>query len=126
MSLLLVSHDLGVVSTATQSVAVMYAGTIVEHGPTQVVLDKPRHPYTQALLKARPTIGQTERLVGIPGAVASADAWPSGCRFAPRCPYAEPECTSALPGPESVGQNHTTACRRVHEIMMPTRLGRSA
>lgn len=116
MGLILVSHDLGVVRTATQSVAVMYAGMIVEHGPTDQVLQNPRHPYTKALLQARPTVGRTGRLVGVPGAPASPDAWPTGCRFAPRCPYAQSACNSKVPAPEVVGSDHTAACRRVHEL----------
>jgi oligopeptide/dipeptide ABC transporter ATP-binding protein len=116
MALILVSHDLGVVRTATQSVAVMYAGMIVEQGPTQTVLQNPRHPYTQALLRARPTIGMQGRLIGIPGAPASPDAWPTGCRFAPRCPYAQNACNERVPASEIVGREHAVLCRRVHEI----------
>lgn len=117
MALILVSHDLGVVGAATQSVAVMYAGTVVEHGPTDTVLRHPRHPYTQALLKARPTIGSTGRLIGIPGALATPDAWPSGCRFAPRCRYAQRNCDAAVPPLEAVGAGHDVACIRKHEIL---------
>jgi oligopeptide/dipeptide ABC transporter ATP-binding protein len=121
MALMLVSHDLGVVATATQSVAVMYAGMVVEHGATDTVLRNPRHPYTRALLKARPTIGHTGRLLGIPGAPATPDAWPSGCRFAPRCPYAEAKCDAAVPALEMVDSHHVVACRRVHELTISDR-----
>lgn len=116
MAMILVSHDLGVVAAATQSVAVMYAGMVAEHGPTETVLAHPRHPYTRALLAARPTIGRTGRLVGIPGAAASPDAWGNGCRFAPRCRYAQDACNDAVPASELVSATQVVACRRVHEI----------
>lgn len=122
MSLVLVSHDLGVVATATQSVAVMYAGMIVEQGPTEAVLQFPRHPYTQALLAARPSIGRSGRLIGIPGATASPDTWPRGCRFAPRCPHAESACGAAVPRMEAISVSHVVNCRRVHEITDSTRV----
>lgn len=121
MSLVLVSHDLGVVASATQSVAVMYAGMVVEQGPTETVLKDPRHPYTQALLAARPAIGLTGRLIGIPGTTASPDAWPEGCRFAPRCAQAESRCSTSVPGTETIGATHVVDCHRVHEITGPIR-----
>jgi oligopeptide/dipeptide ABC transporter ATP-binding protein len=121
MALVLVSHDLGVVSAVTESVAVMYAGMFVEQGPTDTVLRHPRHPYTQALLQARPRIGHTERLIGIPGTPATPDSWPSGCRFAPRCPHAQNQCDAALPALETIGPGHAAACCRVHELSAPDR-----
>lgn len=116
MALVLVSHDLGVVSAVTESVAVMYAGMIVEQGPTDTVLRYPRHPYTQALFQARPRIGSTGRLIGIAGTPATPDSWPSGCRFAPRCPHAQNQCEAALPALETVDPGHAAACCRVHEL----------
>lgn len=116
MALILVSHDLGVVAAATQSMAVMYAGMVVEQGPTEDILSHPKHPYTRALLEARPTIGQSGRLIGIPGAAASPDAWPSGCRFAPRCPYAQSACKEAVPALQLISPGQAAACRRVHEL----------
>jgi peptide/nickel transport system ATP-binding protein len=121
MGLILVSHDLGVVAAATEFVAVMYAGMVVEHGRTDTVLQHPRHPYTQALLEARPTITRTERLIGIPGAPASPDAWPTGCRFAPRCRHAQSLCRASDPRLEAVGSRHVVACRRVHELSASSR-----
>jgi oligopeptide/dipeptide ABC transporter ATP-binding protein len=116
MALVLVSHDLGVVAAATEFVAVMYGGMVVEHGRTDVVLRHPRHPYTQALVEARPTITRTDRLIGIPGAPASPDAWPAGCRFAPRCRYAQSLCEASDPVLEAIGSRHTVACHRMHEL----------
>jgi oligopeptide/dipeptide ABC transporter ATP-binding protein len=116
MGLVLVSHDLGVVAAATEFVAVMYAGTVVEHGRTETVLKHPRHPYTRALLEGRPTLTRKERLIGIPGAPASPDAWPNGCRFAPRCRHAQSSCEASDPELETVGSRHVVACHRVHEL----------
>lgn len=121
MALILVSHDLGVVAAATQSVAVMYAGMVVEHGPTDTVLQRPKHPYTQALLEARPTIERTERLIGIPGAPANPEAWPNGCRFAPRCAYAESSCHDSVPILETIDPRHVVACFRARELAASAR-----
>jgi oligopeptide/dipeptide ABC transporter ATP-binding protein len=116
MALILVSHDLGVVASATQSVAVMYGGMVVEQGPTATVLQYPNHPYTQALLQARPTIRRSGRLIGIPGTPATPDTWPEGCRFAPRCPHAQDRCRDSVPELEPVSADHLVACVRKNEI----------
>lgn len=116
MALVLVSHDLGVVSEVAQSIAVMYAGMVVENGPTDRVLRRPRHPYSRALIEARPSLGSTQRLIGIPGAPATPDAWPRGCRFGPRCQDAKPECHAAVPKVEHISAAHTAACIRVKEV----------
>jgi len=98
MSMLLITHNLGVVAELADRVAVMYAGQIVESGPTADVLASPRHPYTRALLGAMPdaTI-PGQRLEAIPGSVPRPGAWPSGCRFAPRCREARPTCAQEVP-----------------------------
>jgi oligopeptide/dipeptide ABC transporter ATP-binding protein len=89
MSLILITHDLGVVAGVCDRVLVMYAGRIMEEGPVESVFADPRHPYTQGLLRAIPRLdAAAERLTVIPGQVPSATAWPGGCRFHPRCPYA--------------------------------------
>jgi oligopeptide/dipeptide ABC transporter ATP-binding protein len=86
MSVLLIAHDLGVVAETAHYVYVMYAGRIVEHGPTSELLSNPLHPYTQGLLRCMPRIGdRAERLAVIPGAVPDPSRFPSGCRFHPRC-----------------------------------------
>jgi oligopeptide/dipeptide ABC transporter ATP-binding protein len=87
MSILLITHDLGVVAEAADDVYVMYAGRIVEHGPVAEVLAQPLHPYTQGLLRCMPRVSQRkERLEVIPGTVPDPRRLPSGCRFHPRCP----------------------------------------
>ena len=86
MSVLLITHDLGVVAETADYVYVMYAGRIVEHAPTAELLSDPLHPYTQGLLRCTPRIGnRAERLAVIPGAVPDPSQFPSGCRFHPRC-----------------------------------------
>jgi peptide/nickel transport system ATP-binding protein len=97
MALLLVSHDLGVVSRLCQRVVVLYGGRVMEVGPTSEVLKHPSHPYTQALLGARPTLQGRSAMVPISGEVPEATHWPTGCRFHPRCPEAMDRCRSEEP-----------------------------
>ena len=97
MALLLITHNLGLVARIAHRVYVMYAGHMVEEGVCTEVLRTPRHPYTQALLRAVPTLAAAGRLEGIPGAVPGAGAWPSGCRFHPRCPRARGRCAAEAP-----------------------------
>ncbi|MFH0982289.1 MAG: ABC transporter ATP-binding protein [Planctomycetota bacterium] len=90
MSLLIISHDLGVVAQIANWVYVMYAGKIVEYGPIQAIFERPAHPYTQALFRCTPRIERTiERLQVIPGSVPDPADYPSGCRFHPRCALTE-------------------------------------
>ena len=96
LSLLFITHDLGVVAQIAGRVAVMYAGRIVEEGPALDVLRHPRHPYTEGLLRAAPRL-EREKLASIPGAVPSLNALPSGCAFAPRCPRRIAECDARVP-----------------------------
>jgi len=92
MALLLITHDLDVVAQMADTVAVMYAGQIVEQGPTQQILQRPLHPYTAGLLACRPRLGQTGRLRSIEGAVPPATSLPSGCRFRERCAFRSDHC----------------------------------
>lgn len=99
MSILLITHNLGIVSQIADRVAVMYAGQIVEQGITRQILDAPAHPYTKALLAAVPRIGlNVKRLHAIPGQVPPLYDMPQGCRFHPRCHQARPECRQTAPG----------------------------
>jgi peptide/nickel transport system ATP-binding protein len=88
LSILLITHDLGIVSTMADRVAVMYAGRIVENGATRDIFDDPQHPYTQALLKASLLEADRGQLFSIPGSVVQARSLDHGCRFLPRCPIA--------------------------------------
>jgi oligopeptide/dipeptide ABC transporter ATP-binding protein len=109
LSMLFITHDLGVVAQVAGRVAVMYAGRIVEEGPVAEVLRAPRHPYTEGLLRAAPRLAR-EKLVPIPGTVPSLDALPAGCAFAPRCPQHVAECDAAVPGLRVVNKNHQARC----------------
>jgi peptide/nickel transport system ATP-binding protein len=95
LSLLFVTHDLGVVAQLCDDITVIYAGQTIESGPVQRVLNHPSHPYTQALIACHPE--RATAFLGIPGAVPPATHMPEGCRFAPRCPVAAPICTTTLP-----------------------------
>jgi oligopeptide/dipeptide ABC transporter ATP-binding protein len=96
MAVLLITHNLGIVGDLADQLAVMYAGQIVESGPTREVLQNPLHPYTQALIESVPRLGaESERLHAIPGTVPQLSALPSGCRFHPRCPIVQPECSKS-------------------------------
>ena len=93
MGVLLITHDLGVVAETCDRVVVMYAGEVVEEGPVAEVFERPAHPYTQGLLAAVPRPDHRGRqLAVIPGGVPAPTAWPEGCRFRPRCPYAWEPC----------------------------------
>jgi oligopeptide/dipeptide ABC transporter ATP-binding protein len=112
LSLLFITHDLGVVARIADRIVVMYAGRIVEQGPALEVLRNPQHPYTQALLRAVPALTR-QKLFPIPGTVPSLDALPPGCAFAPRCPRATGACDAALPELILVGdaaENHQARC----------------
>jgi peptide/nickel transport system ATP-binding protein len=103
VGLLLVSHDLAVVAETCDRVAVMYAGRIVERGAVGAVLSHPMHPYTRALLGARPAMDGPRRLpTAIPGEVPNPASWPEGCRFHPRCPRADARCRAHEPEERTV------------------------
>jgi len=97
-AVILISHDLGVVAETCDRVLVMYAGRIVEEGPADRLFRDPRHPYTRGLLRAIPRPGRSaDRLAVIPGTVPAPTAWPTGCRFRPRCPFAWDRCMEEPP-----------------------------
>ena len=97
MAVLLITHNLGLVSRYSTFVNVMYAGEIVERGEVRPVLDSPRHPYTQGLISAVPRLDAPKDapLADIPGTVPPPTNWPTGCAFHPRCKFAKPECSSS-------------------------------
>jgi oligopeptide/dipeptide ABC transporter ATP-binding protein len=115
MAVLLITHDLGVVAGQADRVVVMYAGQVVETASTTALFDRPLHPYTEGLMAAVPRVdAPRSRLQAIPGQVPAATAWPSGCRFHPRCPHAWAKC--ALEEPPLLGDgDHTARCWLVQE-----------
>ena len=112
MSLLLITHNLGIVSEIADTVAVMYAGQIVETAPVKSFFAAPRHPYSVALLSAVPHIGQNSaRLDSIPGNVPVPTAFPSGCRFHPRCGKVQRDCAVKEPEWVETGARHWARCQ---------------
>jgi oligopeptide/dipeptide ABC transporter ATP-binding protein len=114
LALLFITHDLAVVARVAQRIAVLYAGRVVEVGPTAEILARPRHPYTEGLLRASPRM-KREKLEPIPGAVPRLDALPPGCAFAPRCPYVRAECELAMPELRRAGPEQLARCILVQE-----------
>jgi oligopeptide/dipeptide ABC transporter ATP-binding protein len=116
MSVLLITHDLGVVAETCDRVAVMYAGKIVEYAPVVELFERPKHPYTHGLFRSLPTLAEKRKqLAVIPGAVPSPTDFPSGCRFRTRCAMAVEICKQEPPLREIV-PNHFAACHFAEEV----------
>jgi oligopeptide/dipeptide ABC transporter ATP-binding protein len=110
---ILITHNVGVAAQTCDRIAVMYAGNVVEEGPTASVLKRPRHPYTLALIECLPQGKSAAELQTIPGAVPDLIDPPSGCRFHERCAHVMDVCRDVLPAPVEVAQDHWTACHWV-------------
>ena len=109
--ILLITHDLGVVAETCSRVIVMYAGNIVEEAPVKELFRNPQHPYTKGLIESVPKLGRrVHRLPSIPGSVPDLSVMPEGCRFAPRCKYAQASCAQRPPELVKVGEDHKCAC----------------
>jgi oligopeptide/dipeptide ABC transporter ATP-binding protein len=109
LSLIFITHDLGVVAQIADRIVVMYAGRIVEEGPAMEVLRRPRHPYTEGLLRAAPRL-KREKLIPIPGTVPALEALPDGCAFAPRCSQHLADCDAAVPDFRTIAPDHRARC----------------
>ena len=129
VALILITHDLGVVSQVTQRMLVMYAGRVIEQGPTREIINDPQHPYTQGLLNALPQMATPgEKLNQIRGSMPSLNHLPSGCAFHPRCDFINradgtprPACVEQVP--EFVTSGHCrVACHMVAEMLEDRRL----
>ena len=116
LSMLLISHDLGLVAGVADRIAVMYGGRIVEQASTADLFSRPVHPYTEGLLGAIPRIDRpAATLAAIPGSVPPATSWPSGCRFHPRCAHAWERCSAIEPDLLDSGPNRSARCWLVSE-----------
>lgn len=111
-AVMLITHDMGVVAETADDVLVLYAGKAVEYGSIEDIFERPKHPYTQGLLNSIPRLDEdVEMLNTIEGTVPAPDAMPSGCRFAPRCPYGNQRCMTEKPGIYHAG-NSLVSCFR--------------
>jgi peptide/nickel transport system ATP-binding protein len=114
MAVMLITHAMGVIAETAQRVVVMYAGKVVEEAPAVQLFRSPRHPYTQGLIRSIPRLDMTRtekvRLEAIPGVVPSLLEPKAGCRFAPRCSLARPECSTDTPTLRQIAPGHKAAC----------------
>jgi peptide/nickel transport system ATP-binding protein len=116
MSILMITHDLGVVAETATRVLVMYAGEIVEEATVATLFDEAHHPYTEGLMYAMPRmVERRERLNVIPGTVPAPTDWPSGCRFRDRCPYSWERCAAEHPPLYTISAGHTSRCHLAEE-----------
>ena len=124
MSMILISHDLGVIAENVQRMMVMYGGTVVENGNSETLFAGLGHPYSQGLFRARPKLGATKgtRLRTIPGTVPELVDLPAGCAFADRCEIAEARCRATFPPAVAVNTDHTVRCLRT-DVSMANRIG---
>ena len=118
-SILMITHDLGVIAEMASRVIVMYAGEVVEEAPVGELFSAAHHPYAEGLLAAMPRVGQSrERLTVIPGTVPPPTAWPTGCRFRDRCPYSWERCAAEHPPLYDISPGHVSRC---HLAVEPAR-----
>lgn len=111
LTTMVISHDVGVINAVTDTVAVLYAGQLMEVAPREEFFNNPQHPYSRALIGSVPKLhGEKHRLVGIPGSLPDLTNPPKGCRFAPRCPHASQDCTSSVPQLVQVAPGHYVRC----------------
>jgi peptide/nickel transport system ATP-binding protein len=111
LTTMVISHDVGVISATAETVAVLYAGQLMEVAPKSRFFAAPAHPYSQALVASVPRLdGQPGRLAGIPGALPDLQNPPPGCRFAPRCPHATARCTATVPPLYEIGEGQRVRC----------------
>jgi peptide/nickel transport system ATP-binding protein len=123
MSIMLITHAMGVVAEVAQRVVVMYAGKVVEEASVERLFANPRHPYTRGLIRSIPRLDMAAvrktRLQTIAGTVPKLIAPPAGCRFAPRCTFATDECRAAQPALRELEPGHKVACIHAEEMSVP-------
>jgi len=118
MSMVMITHDMGIIADMTEHVTIMYAGKVMEAADTKTIFHEPKHPYTEALLAAVPRVDQRRILEVIPGNIPNLIEPPPGCVFHPRCKYARQICIDNVPLLEEVGKRHLAACLRWKEISL--------
>jgi len=122
MTLILITHDMGIVAEMTKKVVVLYAGRVAEVADTTSIYTNPRHPYTAALLQSVPRVDRKKNLIPIPGNIPNLITPPTGCRFHPRCSYMIDKCAGEIPQLEPCGDGREVACYRWKDLA----LGRTA
>ncbi|WP_127144568.1 ABC transporter ATP-binding protein [Pelagibacterium montanilacus] len=115
-SVVFVTHDMSVHANIADRIGIVYAGRLVEEGPTRTLFTAPKHPYTAHLVGSLPRIGDTTTKAALEGRPPNLADPPSGCRFHPRCPLAIDKCKTEVPPLETVGQSHRSACWRADEV----------
>ncbi len=123
MTMVMITHDMGIIADMTEQVTVLYAGKVMEVADTSTLFKSPKHPYTEALLKAVPSVKQTRALEVIPGNIPNLIEPPTGCVFHPRCKYAETMCMKEGPLMERMAPGHQVACHRWQELKLEGRAG---
>ena len=118
MTLVLITHDMGIVAEMTKKVVVLYAGRVAEIADTRSIYYSPKHPYTAALLESVPRVDKKRNLVPIPGNIPNLITPPSGCRFHPRCRYTIDKCAGEIPPLESIGDGREVSCYRWKELTL--------
>jgi oligopeptide/dipeptide ABC transporter ATP-binding protein len=121
MTMVMITHDMGIVADMTERVTILYAGKVMEEADTPTLFTKPKHPYTEALLKAVPSVAQTRALEVIPGNIPNLIEPPTGCVFHPRCKYAKDICMKQDPQWENVAAGHYVACHWWKELKLEDR-----
>ncbi|KON87983.1 peptide ABC transporter ATP-binding protein [Sporosarcina globispora] len=117
-SIMMITHDIGVVAETCNRVIVMYAGQIVEEANIRDLFDHAAHPYTQGLLKSVPKINSSNKILhSIPGNVPTPEEMPNGCRFYPRCPIASEKCRNQEPPLEKMKENHKVRCWHIENVL---------
>jgi oligopeptide/dipeptide ABC transporter ATP-binding protein len=116
MSMVMITHDMGIIADMTERVTIMYAGRVMEAAETKTIFHEPKHPYTEALLAAVPRVDQRKILEVIPGNIPNLIEPPAGCVFHPRCRYAKQACIDNVPPLEEVGAGHLATCVRWKEL----------
>ena len=118
MAMVMITHDMGIIADMTQRVTILYAGKVMEVADTRSIFTGPRHPYTEALLKAVPSVAQTRALEVIPGNIPNLIEPPAGCVFHPRCKYTKDICMKEVPALERSEEGHYVACHRWRELKL--------
>jgi peptide/nickel transport system ATP-binding protein len=121
-SVVFVTHDMSVHANMADRIGIMYAGRVIEEGPTSVLFTRPKHPYTAHLVASLPRIGDTTRKPALEGRPPNLADPPAGCRFHPRCPLVIDKCKTEVPPITTVGTDHRVACWRSDDVKPLTML----